>query len=89
MFNFYSKNFNNYKIIEKVLQMNTKKYRIIKLNTILYNNEKTNDINKGDNTIKYSEEKIENEDDIAQDDIKEINGDNSRKESLIQIESVC
>ena len=87
IFNFYSKNFNNYKIIEKVLQMNNKKYRLLKLNTILYENEKTEDINKGNNIIKDLEEKIENDNNIAQDSIIGINEDNSRKESLIQIDN--
>ena len=49
-FKYYSKNFNNYKIIEKVLDMNNKKFREIELNSILYeptdnNNNHINDKN--------------------------------------------
>ena len=73
IFNYYSKNFNNHKIIEKVLQMNNEDYRQIKLNYI-YQNEILNNENK---TNKDFDENIDN--------INIIN--DSRKESLIQIEN--
>ena len=88
VYNYYSKNFNNYKLIEKVLQMNNQKYRQIKLNNILYKNENTTENKKRDNIIKDLED-IEYDVDIAQilNDSNENNRDYSRKESLIQIEN--
>ena len=53
-FKYYSKNFNNYKIIEKVLDMNNKNFREIELNNILYepiNNNKNPTNNKNNNLI--------------------------------------
>ena len=42
VFKYYSKNFNNYKIIEKILDMNNKKFREIELNNVLYEPKNTN-----------------------------------------------
>ena len=77
IFNYYSKNFNNYKIIEKVLQMNTKSYRYLKLNNILYKNEIINYENKENNIDKDLDDDINNID----------SNDNSRKSSLIITEN--
>jgi len=52
-FKYYSKNFNNYKIIEKVLDINNKKFREIELSSILYEptNNSINSINNKDNNL--------------------------------------
>ena len=52
-FKYYSKNFNNYKIIEKVLDMNNKNFREIELNSVLYepNNNSVNPLNNKNNNL--------------------------------------
>ena len=53
VFKYYSKNFNNYKIIEKILDMNNKNFREIELNSVLYEptNNSTDSINNKDNNF--------------------------------------
>ena len=43
-FKYYSKNFNNYKIIEKVLDLNNKNFREVELNNVLYKSNSNNNI---------------------------------------------
>ena len=56
IFKYYSKNFNNYKIIEKVLDNNNKKFREIELNNAIYEptyNYNNNSINNKNNNLNY------------------------------------
>jgi len=53
VFKYYSKNFNIYKIIEKVLDMNNKNFREMELNNVLYesNNIKNSSDNNKNNAL--------------------------------------
>jgi len=80
---YYAKNFNNYKIIEKVLQTNTRNYREYKIRNNLY---KQNDISP--KYLSKAKEKLEYKliDDDFDDDKIEKMSKSSRTKSLIRRE---
>ena len=93
VFKYYSKNFNNYKIIEKVLDKNNKNFREIELNSILYEptNNSINSINNKDNNFthplinnsKNKTDLIINDNDNANDNIDNI--DNNEFDDLLKV----
>ena len=57
VFKYYSKNFNNYKIIEKVLDTNNKNFRELELNNAIYepiNKNNNNSFNNKNNNLNYT-----------------------------------